>query len=66
MSVISAYPLKESEANAAFTITIFAEADYLGKFSSGPESYGLIESVPESFLRALDDFEHGRVEDDDL
>lgn len=54
-----------SEVNRAATVgsipvQIQTGVHYLGEFSAATQGYEFFEVVPESFIRALDDFNAGR------
>jgi len=41
-------------------IQIHTGAHFAGEFSAATQGYEFFEPVPESFIRAMDDFTHGR------
>lgn len=48
------------ETLGGIRIQIQTGAHYLGEYSAATQGYAFFEAVPESFIRALDDFNSGR------
>jgi hypothetical protein len=51
---------KSVETLGGVAVKIQTGAHYLGEYSAATQGYEFFEAVPESFIRALDDFNHGR------
>jgi len=51
---------KGVETHGGVGIQILTGAHFAGEFSATTHGYEFYEAVPESFIRALDDFNHGR------
>jgi hypothetical protein len=52
-----------AETHGGIGIQVNTGANFLGEFSGTTLGYEFSEQIPESFIRALDDFDHGRFVD---
>jgi hypothetical protein len=48
------------ETHGGIGIQVSTGANFVGEFSRSTQGYEFFEPIPESFIRALDDFNHGR------
>jgi len=51
---------KNIETLGGVPMQIHTGAQFLGEYSAATQGYEFLEAAPESFIRAMDDFNHGR------
>ena len=52
---------QHAQSQGGVGIQIDTGAHLAGEFSAATQGYEFFEGIPESFIRALDDFNHGRI-----